>query len=154
MHIFSFSFNVSSSTVHSYVDQKDHRTYDNNPQFTDGQVWAKSVDPDQTAPKQSHPWSVSTLFASLSASETRHDKTNKMSMRPAKTQISLGIRPVRSVFACTQWVAKHPRFIHADSEDSDQTERIWVFAERTLTLLVLSCRSSSFGCITLVALHF
>ena len=27
-------------------------------------------------------------------SEPRHDKTNKMSVRPAKTQISLGIRPV------------------------------------------------------------
>ena len=26
--------------------------------------------------------------------EPRHDKTNKMAMRPAKTQISLGIRPV------------------------------------------------------------
>ena len=26
--------------------------------------------------------------------EPRHDKTNKMSVRPAKTQISLGIRPV------------------------------------------------------------
>ena len=26
--------------------------------------------------------------------ELRHDKTNKMTMRPAKTQISLGIRPV------------------------------------------------------------
>ena len=25
---------------------------------------------------------------------SRHDKTNKMSVRPAKTQISLGIRPV------------------------------------------------------------
>ena len=31
--------------------------------------------------------------------EPRHDKTNKMSVRPAKTQISLGIRPVWSVFA-------------------------------------------------------
>ena len=28
--------------------------------------------------------------------ELRHDKTNKMSVRPAKTQISLGIRPVWS----------------------------------------------------------
>ena len=28
--------------------------------------------------------------------EPWHDKTNKMSMRPAKTQISLGIRPVWS----------------------------------------------------------
>ena len=26
--------------------------------------------------------------------EPRHDKTNKMSVCPAKTQISLGIRPV------------------------------------------------------------
>ena len=31
--------------------------------------------------------------------EPRHDKTNKMSVRPAKTRISLGIRPVWSVFA-------------------------------------------------------
>ena len=30
--------------------------------------------------------------------EPRHDKTNKMSMCPAKTQISQGIRPVWSVF--------------------------------------------------------
>ena len=28
--------------------------------------------------------------------EPRHDKTNKVSARPAKTQISLGIRPVWS----------------------------------------------------------
>ena len=28
------------------------------------------------------------------AYEPRHDKTNKMTVRPAKTQISLGIRPV------------------------------------------------------------
>ena len=31
--------------------------------------------------------------------EPRHDKTSKMSVRLAKTQISLGICPVRSVFA-------------------------------------------------------
>ena len=35
----------------------------------------------------------------LGQCEPRHDKTNKMSVRPAKTQISLGIRPVWSVFA-------------------------------------------------------
>ena len=28
--------------------------------------------------------------------EQQHDKTNKVSVRPAKTQISLGIRPVWS----------------------------------------------------------
>ena len=31
--------------------------------------------------------------------EPPHDKTNKMTVYPAKTQISLGIRPVWSVFA-------------------------------------------------------
>ena len=50
------------------------------------------------------------------------------------------------VIACAQWVAKDPSFLHADSEDSDQTGRmprlIWVFAGRTLTLLVLSCCGS------------
>ena len=43
-------------------------------------------------------------------------------MRPAKTQISLGIHPVWfEPSLCIQWVAKDPSFLHADSEDSDQT---------------------------------
>ena len=55
---------------------------------------------------------------SFKPTEPRHDKTNKMSVRPAKTQISLGIRPVWSESSlCAQWVAKDPRFLHADSED-------------------------------------
>ena len=46
-------------------------------------------------------------------------------VRPAKTQISLGIRPVWSESSLwLQWVAKDPSFLHADSEDSDQTGRI------------------------------
>ena len=70
-------------------------------------------------------------------------KKNDVAVRPAKTQISLGIRPVCSASSlCAQWVAKDPRILHADSEDPDQTGRmpglIWVFAGRTLTLLVLS----------------
>ena len=57
-------------------------------------------------------------------------------MCPAKTQISLGIRPVWSESSlCAPWVAKDPMLLHADSEDSDQTGRmprlIWVFAGRT-----------------------
>ena len=40
---------------------------------------------------------------------------------------------------CAQWVVKNPSFLHADSEDSDQTGRmprlIWVFAGRTAILL-------------------
>ena len=47
-------------------------------------------------------------------------KTTKWHVRPAKTQISLGILPVGSEFSlCAQWVAKDPMFLHADSEDSD-----------------------------------
>ena len=79
--------------------------------------------------------------------EPPHDKTNNVAVRPTKTQISLGIRPVWSESSlCAQWVAKNPTFLHADSEDSDQTGRmprlIWVFAGRTVSLLVLSCRGS------------
>ena len=75
-------------------------------------------------------------------------KTNKMSVRPAKIQINLGIRQIWSESSlCAQWIAKDHSFLHADSEDSDQTGRmprlICVFAGRTLTLLVLSCRGSN-----------
>ena len=56
-----------------------------------------------------------------------------MIVRPAKTQISLGICTIWSESSlCTQWVAKDPSFLHADSEDSDQSGQmprlIWVFA--------------------------
>ena len=48
-----------------------------------------------------------------------------MGVRPAKTQISLGIRPVWSESSlCAHWVAKDPSFLYADSEDSDQTGRM------------------------------
>ena len=72
-------------------------------------------------------------------------KPTKWHMRPAKTQISLGICPVWSESSlCAQLVAKEPSFLHADSEDSDQTGRmIWVFAGCTLILLVLSCPGSN-----------
>ena len=71
-----------------------------------------------------------------------------MSVRPAKTQISLRISPVWSESSlCAQWIAKDPGCLHTDSEDSNQAGRvprlIWVFARRTLILLVLSCRGST-----------
>ena len=83
--------------------------------------------------------------------EPRHDKTSKMSVRTAKTQLSLGIRPVWSESSlCAQWVAKDPSFLYADSKDSDQTGRmprlIWVFAGRTAILLVLSWGGSNVPC--------
>ena len=70
-----------------------------------------------------------------------------MSVRPAKTQISLGIRPVWSESSLSARRNLGPLATHwAQSEDSDQTSRmprlIWVFAGRTLILLVLSCRGS------------
>ena len=44
-----------------------------------------------------------------------------MSVRPAKIQIILGIRPVWSESSLyAQWVGKDPSFFHADSEDSDR----------------------------------
>ena len=75
--------------------------------------------------------------------EPPRDKTNNVAVRPAKTMIRLGIRPVWSESSlCAQWVAKGPSFLHADSEESDQTGRmprlIWVFAGRTLIVFVLS----------------
>ena len=61
----------------------------------------------------------------ISIFEPPHDKTNKMTVRPAKTQISLGIRPVCSESSlCAKWVAEDPMFLHADSENSDQTGRM------------------------------
>ena len=51
-------------------------------------------------------------------------------MRTAKTLIRLGGCPS----LCAQWVAKDLSFLHADSEDSDQTGRmprlVWVFGGR------------------------
>ena len=62
-------------------------------------------------------------------------KPTKWSVRPAKTQISLGIHPVWSGSCqCAQWVAEDPMFLHADNKASDQTGQmprlIWVFAGR------------------------
>ena len=79
--------------------------------------------------------------------EPRHDKTNKVSVRPAKTQISLGICPIWSESSLSAWRKLGSLATHlAHSKDSDQTGRmprlIWVFAGRTLILLGLSCRGS------------
>ena len=70
--------------------------------------------------------------------EPSHDKTNNLAVRPAKTQISLGIRPVWSESSLSAErkvgsIATH--WTH--SEGSDQTGRIWVFVGRIATLLVL-----------------
>ena len=62
-------------------------------------------------------------------------KKNEITVRQAKTQISLGISPVWSESSlCAQWVAKDPSLLHGMSR------LIWVFAGRTAILMVLSCR--------------
>ena len=68
--------------------------------------------------------------------EPRHDKTNKVCVRQVWSRASLSVwRKLGSL--ATLW---------AHSEASDQTGRmtklIWVFAGRTVILLVLSCRGS------------
>ena len=80
--------------------------------------------------------------------EPPHDKTNKVVVRLAKTQISLGNHPVWSESSLSAWRNLESLATQwAHSEDSDQTGRmprlIWAFAGRTLTLLVLS-RGGSF----------
>ena len=88
--------------------------------------------------------------------EPRHDKTNNMTVRPAKTQISLGIRPVWSESSLSAWrnlgsLANY----WAHSEDSDQTGRmprlIWVFAD---ALADLSLRWAHSHCVGFVVSWF
>ena len=50
-------------------------------------------------------------------------KPTKWHVHPAKTQISLGIPQSDQSSLCAQMVAKDSSFLHADSEDSDQTGR-------------------------------
>ena len=58
-------------------------------------------------------------------------KPTNWSVRPARTQISLGIRPVWSKSSlCAQWVAKDSSFLHADSEDWSY----WTDAQANLNL--------------------
>ena len=68
------------------------------------------------------------MFADLISAfifEPSYDKTNKMTVRPAKTQISLGIRPVWSEPSlCAQWVAKRSVLLQTDSEDSGRMARL------------------------------
>ena len=77
----------------------------------------------------------------------RMTNPTKWHVRPAKTQISLGIRPVWSESSQSAWRKLGSLTIHwAQSEDSDQTgwmpRLIWVFPGRNAILWVLSCAGS------------
>ena len=87
-----------------------------------------------------HTWSETMKLSCLTKPTIWH-------MRPAKTQISLGSRPVWSKsLLCAQWVLKDPSFLHVDSKDFDQTGRM-IRSESSLgaqvILLVLSHTGSN-----------
>ena len=72
-----------------------------------------------------------------------------MALRPAKTQISLGIHPVWSESSLSAWRKVGSLATHwTHSEGSDQTGRmprlIWVFVGSIATLLVLSQGGSKY----------
>ena len=89
------------------------------------------------------------LYSPIHYLSHRMSKPTKWPVRLAKTKISLGIRPVWPESPlCTQWVAKDPRCLQADSKDSDQTgpRLIWVFAGCTGHFVGLVMRRLSFNC--------
>ena len=100
---------------------------------------ANSVDPVQTAPSGAV-WSGSALIALACLSENLGSlryfilvsRRTRWPVRPMKTQISLGIRPVWSESSLSAWRRFGSWVTHkALSKDSDQTEwmpmLIWVF---------------------------
>ena len=92
-------------------------------------------------------YSIMLMLSVFVLYEPPRDKTNNVAVRQRRLRSAWASAQsdqtsLIRVFACAQWVAKGPSFLHADSEDADQTGRmhrlIWVFAGRTHTLLVLS----------------
>ena len=64
----------------------------------------------------------SCLCFTVNTNEPPHDKTNKMTVRPVKTQISLGIRPVWSESSLSAWRNLGSLATHwSHGEDPDQT---------------------------------
>ena len=67
---------------------------------------------------------ISTIRSISSRNEPPHAKTNKMTVRPAKTHISLGIRPVWSESSLSAWRKFGSLATHwTHTEDSEQTWR-------------------------------
>ena len=56
--------------------------------------------------------------------EPPHDKTNKMTCAPSEASDQPGHPPSLISPLCSQWVAKDPSFLYADSEDPDQSGRM------------------------------
>ena len=92
----------SASTIFSYrsfylKQNKNGKNTTDTPKIGNGLVQLIRMD-----------WSTRYIWVKL---VNKHDKTNQMSVRPAKTQIILGICPVWSVFAVRMkeaWVLSYP----------------------------------------------
>ena len=83
------------------------------------------------------------VVETCTAHMSRDMKKKIKGVRPAKTQISLGIRPVWSESSLSAWRNLGSLSTHwAHSEDAEP-RLIWVFTGRTLILLVLLCRGSN-----------
>ena len=99
--------------------------------------WGASTGFTCAQPSPCSAWRLLTHLCTKTATyEPRHDKTNKVTVHPAKTRISLGIRPVWSESSLSAWRKLGSLATHSvHSEDSDQTGRmprlIWVFAGHT-----------------------
>ena len=94
----------------------------------------RTLSPQECWTKNSIKHCHTAMEYNLSRTEPGHNKTNKVTVCPAKFQISLGICPVWSESSlCAWWVAKHQSFLHADSKDS---------VDQTVILLVLPCHGS------------
>ena len=82
--------------------------------------------------------------------EPPHDKTNRMTVRPAKTQISLGICPVWSVFTVCMKKASVLSYPLSAQQRLIRLGRCPGWSESSLgthaILLVLSCRGSYVEC--------
>ena len=83
-----------------------------------------------------NPWHQEEVKKWQKLVEPWHDKINKMTVGPAKTQISLGIHSVWSEPSlCTLWVAKDTRVLHADSKDWSDWADGFVMSRLNLSLL-------------------
>ena len=51
--------------------------------------------------------------------EPLHDKTNKMTCAQRRFRSAWAFAQTDQSSLCTQWVVRNPRYLHADSEDSD-----------------------------------
>ena len=79
------------------MTESDYKTEGQSAQFSSqlqSSQYAQCEKCDPLRVHESYYLSLLGKIADQSLFEPRHDKTNKMSVRPAKTQISLGIRPV------------------------------------------------------------